>query len=100
MLITLANSDPEKMQSSVEHCWSSGMSERLISAAWKVASPLGMPQWSLLPTGYEQLQLHKIFWGNEGVQSVFVQISVCGRCSASGFWVLPGLGTISFCVVC
>lgn len=99
MFIALANSDPEKIQSSVEDCWSSRMSEWLISAFWKVASPLGMPQQGLLPTGYSHLQLFNIFWGNEGVQSVFVQISGCGRCCASGFWFLPRPDTISFCVV-
>lgn len=100
MFIALANSDPEKIQSSVEHCWSSRMSEWLISAFWKVALPLGIPQWGLLPTGYARLQLCDIFWGNEVVQSVFVQISVCGRCCASGFWFLPKPDTISFCVMC
>lgn len=70
------------------------MLEWLISASWKVASPLQIPQWDLLQIGYAQLQLGSISWGNEGVQSVLVQISVCGK-RASGFWVLP-----AFCVVC
>lgn len=50
------------------------MLEWLISASWKVASPLQIPQWDLLQIGYAQLQLGSISWGNEGVQSVLVSV--------------------------
>lgn len=95
MFITLPNSDPER--NSVLSCTLLEFRDVgvvdfcLLESCFPLADT---PVWDLLQIGYAQLQLGSISWGNEGVQSVLVQISVCGK-RASGFWVLP-----AFCVVC